>query len=206
MWYRSTSAIYIHYIYSWFDYIWSKILGLLLALQVGLFVWRMREMDWQLLIKLFSMAVGSIRLILISLTINTSPDKEVDDKISFNITVLGNFWFVSWSVNTNNNCGTAYCLSCLSVWCQFISDDLWNAVVCFQPPTLLIGKVWVSVMHFCTCLIHCKVHWRMGRRLGSCRLILRSRWEGQQSGNSQYKLCSVSIGGSGLSILTQFIK
>ena len=46
-----------------------------------------------------------------------------------------------------------------------------EAVVCFQPPSLLIGKVWVPVMHFCACLIHCKVHWREGSRLGSCRLI-----------------------------------
>ena len=30
--------------------------------------------------------------------------------------------------------------------------------VYFQPPSLLIGKVWVSVMHFCACLIHCRVH------------------------------------------------
>ena len=29
----------------------------------------------------------------------------------------------------------------------------------------------VPVMHFCTSLTHCKVHWREGRRLGSCRLI-----------------------------------
>ena len=29
---------------------------------------------------------------------------------------------------------------------------------------------WVPVMHFCVCPIHCRVHWRMGRRLGSCRL------------------------------------
>ena len=36
---------------------------------------------------------------------------------------------------------------------------------------LLIGKVWVPVVHFCSCPIHCKVHWRMGRRQGSCRLI-----------------------------------
>ena len=28
-----------------------------------------------------------------------------------------------------------------------------------------------AVMHFCACLIHCKVHWRVGRRLESCRLI-----------------------------------
>ena len=33
-----------------------------------------------------------------------------------------------------------YCLKCLSVWCRFVSDDLWNAVVCFQlPPSLPIG-------------------------------------------------------------------
>ena len=53
---------------------------------------------------------------------------------------------------------------------SFALDDLWNAVVCFQPPSLLIGKVWVSVMHFCARPIHCRVHWRVGRRLGSCRL------------------------------------
>ena len=32
-----------------------------------------------------------------------------------------------------------------------VADDLWNAVVCFQPPSLLIGKVWVIVVHFCMC-------------------------------------------------------
>ena len=31
-------------------------------------------------------------------------------------------------------------------------------------------KVWVPVMHFCGCPMHCRVHWRMGRRLGSCIL------------------------------------
>ena len=33
------------------------------------------------------------------------------------------------------------------------------------------GQVWVPVMHFCACPIHCRVHWRVGRKLGSCRLI-----------------------------------
>ena len=32
-------------------------------------------------------------------------------------------------------------------------------------------KVRVPVMHICACRIHCKVHWRAGRRLGSFRLI-----------------------------------
>ena len=76
-----------------------------------------------------------------------------------------------------------------------------NAAVCFQPPSLLIGKVWVPVMHFCACLIHCKVHWREGRRLGSCRLISA---QGFRAG-ILYKPCSVGIGGSVLSILTQFL-
>ena len=43
--------------------------------------------------------------------------------------------------------------------------------VCFQPPSFLIGKVWVPVMHFSACPMHCRVHWRVGRRLESCRLI-----------------------------------
>ena len=37
--------------------------------------------------------------------------------------------------------------------------------------SLLIGKVWVPVMLFCACFLHCKVYWRVGRRLRSCRLI-----------------------------------
>ena len=44
-------------------------------------------------------------------------------------------------------------------------------IVCFQPPSLLIGKVWVLVMHYCVCHIDCKVYWRVGRKLGSNILI-----------------------------------
>ena len=42
-----------------------------------------------------------------------------------------------------------------------VFHNLWNAVVCFQPPCLLIGMVWVPVIHSCVCRIHCKVHWRV---------------------------------------------
>ena len=49
----------------------------------------------------------------------------------------------------------------LSAWCRFVLDDLWNAVVCFQPPSWLIGKIWVPVMHLCACPIYCRVHWRV---------------------------------------------
>ena len=69
---------------------------------------------------------------------------------------------------------------------------------------LLIGKVWVPVMDFCACLIHCRVHWRVGRRLGSCRLISVQPLTGVNHLGILYKLCSVGIGGFVLSILTQF--
>ena len=47
---------------------------------------------------------------------------------------------------------------CLSTKVFEHLDHLWNAVVCFQPPSLLIGKVLVPLMHFCACSIHCRVH------------------------------------------------
>ena len=47
----------------------------------------MREFEWQLLIKSFSMAIRSRRLTLRSATINTWSDCEVYDKISFNFIV-----------------------------------------------------------------------------------------------------------------------
>ena len=47
---------------------------------------------------------------------------------------------------------------------------IYGTLVCFQPHSLLIGMVWVPVMHFCVCHIHCRVHWRAGRRPGLCRL------------------------------------
>ena len=95
-----------------------------------------------------------------------------------------------------------YCLRYLSAWCRFALDDLWNAVVCFQPPSLLIGKVWVPVMHFCACPIHCRVHLRVGRSLGSC---FRAAFDWVNHLGILYKLCSMGIGGSVLSILTQFL-
>ena len=42
-----------------------------------------------------------------------------------------------------------YCLRCLSIRCRFVSEALWNSVVCFQPLSMLIGNFWVllSVSH-----------------------------------------------------------
>ena len=76
--------------------------------------------------------------------------------------------------------------------------------MCFQPPSLLIGKVWVPVMHFCACLIHCKVHWRVGRRLG-VQIDFSAAFDRVNHQGILYKLCSVGIGGFVSSILTQFL-
>ena len=61
--------------------------GLLLALRVGLLMRGMSEFHWQLLIKSFSMAMESRRLILRLPIMNTWSVCEVDDKISFNFIV-----------------------------------------------------------------------------------------------------------------------
>ena len=95
-----------------------------------------------------------------------------------------------------------YCPRCLSTWCRFTSDNLWIAVVCFQPTSLLTGKVWVPVMHFCGCHICCKVHWRVGRRL---QIDFSTAFDRVNYQRILYELCSVGIGGSVLSILTQFL-
>ena len=57
------------------------------------------------------------------------------------------------------------------VYERLVSVRLGRFMERFGVPSLLIGKVWVPVMHFCACLKHCKGHWRDGRRLGSYRLI-----------------------------------
>ena len=99
---------------------------------------------------------------------------------------------------------TSVLSKCLSAWCRFLLHDVCNAVVCFQPPSLVIGKILVPVMHLCACPIHCTVNWRVGRRLGSCKLIsLQSLIVFNHLG-ILYKLCSVGVGGSVLSMLTQF--
>ena len=67
--------------------------------------------------------------------------------------------------------GPTHASGLTSWWLMVLLDDSSNAVVYFQPPSLLIEKVWVLVMHVCACPIHCRVHWREGRGQGSCRLI-----------------------------------
>ena len=84
---------------------------------------------------------------------------------------------------------------CLSIWRRFVSDNLGNTVVFFQPPSLLILKV----------PMHCRVHWRAGRRPGLCRSTSALLLIGSTIREFLYRLSSVGIGGSVLSALTQFL-
>ena len=76
--------------------------------------------------------------------------------------------------------------------------------MCFQPSNLLIKTVRVPVIHFYACPIHCKLHWRVGRRLGSGRWISVMPLIGLVIMGIPYLLCSAGIEGFVLSILTQF--
>ena len=55
----------------------------------------------------------------------------------------------------------------------------------------------------CARPIHYKVHWRVGRRLESCRFGSVQPLIGHQG--ILYRLCSVGIGGPVFSILTEFL-
>ena len=79
---------------------------------------------------------------------------------------------------------------------------LWNTVVWFQPPNSLIGNVWATLMHFCAFPIHVKEHWRVGRRLGSCRLISVQPCDRVNHQGILHKLCSLGIEVYVWSILT----
>ena len=80
-------------------------------------------------------------------------------------------------------------------------------MVCFQPSSLLIGKVWVLVMHFC---VSHTLHSALER--GKEARIVQTDFSAVQIDFSAasdmvkhlgilFKLCSVGIGGSVLSCL-----
>ena len=62
-----------------------------------------------------------------------------------------------------------YCPRFLRVWCRLVLGVLWNAEVCFQPPSSLRGKVLLFVMSFCEWHTHYRTLWRLARRLEWCR-------------------------------------
>ena len=85
-------------------------------------------------------------------------------------------------------------------------DDLWNAVVCFQPPSLLIGKVCVPACDALLCMSHTMQSALESRQEARIAQIDFSPvFDKVNHLGILYKLCSVGIGGSVLSILTQFL-
>ena len=83
------------------------------------------------------------------------------------------------------------------------SPNVWTivAVVCtLQPPSLLIRKVWVLVMHFCLCPIHCRLQCIGERAAGRIiQIDFSAAFDTVNHLGILYKLCSVGIGGSVLS-------
>ena len=61
------------------------------------------------------------------------------------------------------------------------------------------------MIHFCSCPMHWKVHWRVGRSLGSYRLISVQPLIGTTIRTFTINSDSVGIGGSVLTILTLFL-
>ena len=73
--------------------------------------------------------------------------------------------------------------------------------MCFQPPSLPIGKVLALVMPFCVWHTPYKVLWRGGRRLE----LFSAAFDRVNHRRILFRLCSVEFGGSVLCVLTQFL-
>ena len=69
---------------------------------------------------------------------------------------------------------------------------------------VLIGKVWVPVMHFCvTHTLQSALE--SGQEARIVQIDFSAAFDGVNHQGILYKLCSVGIRGSALSILTQFL-
>ena len=79
-------------------------------------------------------------------------------------------------------------------------------MVCFEPPSLLVGIVCVPAIHFLyVCSIHCKVFWRVGRGAKIVQTDFIATFDRDDHQGILYKLYSDGTGGSVLSILTLFL-
>ena len=79
-------------------------------------------------------------------------------------------------------------------------------VVCFQPPSLLIGNVWVPVMPL-LCMPHTlQSALESGQEARIVHIDFSAAFHWVSHLDIHYKLCSVGTGGSVLSILTVSIK
>ena len=95
------------------------------------------------------------------------------------------------------------CSRCLSIWWRFVSDDLWNTVVYFQPPSLLIRKVWVPVILCVSQTLQSALE--SGQKARIVQIDFSAAFDRVNHQGILYKLSSEGIGGSVLSVLTQFL-
>ena len=77
-------------------------------------------------------------------------------------------------------------------------------MVCFQQPSLLIRKVWVPVMHFCVSQT-LQSALKSGQEPRIVQIDFSATYDRVNHQGILYKLCTVGIGGSVFSILTQFL-
>ena len=76
--------------------------------------------------------------------------------------------------------------------------------MCFQPPSLLIEKVWVPVMHFC--VSHTLQNaLESGQEARIIQIDFSAAFDRVNHQGILCKLCSMGIGGSVVCILTQFL-
>ena len=76
--------------------------------------------------------------------------------------------------------------------------------MCFQPPCVLIGKVWVS--DALLCMSHTlQSALESGQEAGIVQIDFSAAFDRVNHQGILYRLCSVGIGGSVLFTLTQFL-
>ena len=97
---------------------------------------------------------------------------------------LMSFQFRKIQLPLANSRSILYCKRCLSVYRLFIFGGLWNAEVCFHPPSSLIGKFFFT---------YYRVLWRGSRRLEWFRstsvvLLTRSNIRGFSTNSAMSEL------------------
>ena len=78
-------------------------------------------------------------------------------------------------------------------------------MVCFQPPSLLIGKVWVAVMFFFFLSYTLQSALEKGQEARIVQIDFSAAFDRVNHQGILYRLSSVGIGGSVLSVLTHFL-
>ena len=99
-----------------------------------------------------------------------------------------------------------YCLRCLSAWYRFVLDNLWNTVVCFQPYGQFAYWKGLSTCDALLCMSHTlQSALESGRETRIVQIDFSAAFDRVNHLGILYKLCSVGIGGSVLSISTKFL-